>query len=125
MSNFNVSQLVQLLAATTVKPAVNPCELSIGDYDNETLGFCQRNGITYEAYSPLGGLSGVDVLGDADVRAIAQRHGKSAAQVALRWVVQRDVPFVTAGTNETYMREDLDVFDFTLDDHEMSLLSAK
>ena len=59
-----------------------------------------------------------------DVLAIAQRHGKSAAQVALRWVVQRDVPFVTAGTNETYMREDLHVFDFALDGYEMSLLSA-
>ena len=87
--------------------------------------FAAAHGVTYEAYSPLGGLSGVDVLGDADVLAIAAAHGVSAAQVALRWVVQQGVPFVTAATNATYMAEDLDLFGFALSDDEMRTLSAK
>jgi diketogulonate reductase-like aldo/keto reductase len=125
VSNFNSSQLAALLAAATVPPAVNQCEFSIGDHDDATLAFCARHGITYEAYSPLGGLSHVDVLGDADVLAIAAAHGVSAAQVALRWVVQQGVPFVTAATNATYMAEDLDLFGFALSDDEMRTLSAK
>ena len=125
VSNFNVSQLRQLLAAATVPPAVNQCEFSIGNHDDDALDFCKAHNITYEAYSPLGGLSHVDVLGDADVQAIARRHNKSAAQVALRWVVQQGVPFVTAAMNPTFMVEDLDLFDFELGGDEMDTLAAK
>jgi 2,5-diketo-D-gluconate reductase A len=56
---------------------------------------------------------------------IAVAHNRSAAQVALRWVLQRQAIFVTAGTNEEYLLEDLDVFDFQLTDDEMTTLNDK
>jgi diketogulonate reductase-like aldo/keto reductase len=62
---------------------------------------------------------------DDDDKAIAAAHNKSAAQVALRWVLQREAIFVTAGTEQAYLQEDLDVFDFELSDAEMHTLDDK
>jgi diketogulonate reductase-like aldo/keto reductase len=129
VSNFNSSQLAALLAVAKVPPAVNQCEFSIG-VKNPLCGkdgpaFAAAHGVTYEAYSPLGGLSGIDVLADPDVRRIAAAHGVAAAQVALRWVVQQGIAFATAAQNPAYMVEDLDLFSFELSDAEMATLAAK
>ena len=59
--------------------------MSVGTHDDEAIAYGNTQGTTYEAYSPLGGLDGFNVLGDADVKAIAKAHGVSPAQVALRW----------------------------------------
>ena len=67
----------------------------------------------------------MDVLGDKDVNAIAAAHNASAAQVALRWVTQQGALFVTAGSKEEYLREDLDIYGFELSATEMALLSSK
>merc|ERR1711871_465249 len=91
--------------------------------DLDTLAKCREKGITYSAYSPLGGLSHIDVMHDADVVQIAKRHGVSAAQVALRWVVQQGVVAVTASMQEKYDVEDLHVFSFELTDTEMAILT--
>jgi diketogulonate reductase-like aldo/keto reductase len=71
-----------------VKPAVNQCGFSIGGHYNSTLGrdfatleACKANGITYSAYSPLGGLTGIDILHDPDVVRIAAKYAK----VRKRW----------------------------------------
>merc|ERR1712039_771171 len=93
--------------------------------DLDTLKRCQDLGITYSAYSPLGGLSGIDVLHDPDVEAIARKHNKSTAEVALRWVVQQGVVAVTASDKESHDKSDLDVFSFALTDEEMARLRAK
>ena len=131
VSNFNTSQLSQLLDSARVAPAVNQCGHSIGNHaaselgsDDATAAFCASRHISYSAYSPLGGLSGVDVLSDPAVRAVARTRGKSAAQVALRWLVQQNITFVTAGTNPDYLRDDLDVFDFDLSKEELQTLAA-
>jgi len=136
ISNFDSAAVKTLLGSgITVKPAINQCGYSIGNHNNTggrnlgrddaTRKFCQSQGIAYEAYSPLGGLSKIDILGDADVKAIAGKHKVSAAQVALRWVVQQDALIVTAATNPEYLKEDLALFEFSLTDDEMELLSAK
>jgi len=136
ISNFNSTNMQRLLdSGLTMKPAINQCGYSIGNHNNtgmrdlgrddETRLACQAAGITYQAYSPLGGLSGINVLGDKDVQAIATAHGVSPAQVALRWVIQQDSIFVTAASNPLYLSEDLDVFGFRLNDTEMGILSSK
>jgi len=77
---------------------MNQCGHSIGAHnsthapqggDDNTAEFCQKNNISYSAYSPLGGLSGIDVLKDPTVISIGKAHGRSAAQVALRWLIQK------------------------------------
>ena len=126
VSNFNVTDLENLTnGGATVTPAVNQCAMSIGLHDDATIDYCIKNDIVYEAWSPLGGISHIDVLNDPDVVRIAAENNVSAAQVALRWIVQRNASFVTAGTNATYLQEDLDIFHFKLTDAEMELLSAK
>jgi diketogulonate reductase-like aldo/keto reductase len=112
------------------KPAVNQCGHSIGNTqntlnggDDRTVEWCQANGISYSAYSPLGGLSGIDILKNLDVLAIAHAHTVSAAQVALRWLVQQNISVVTAASNPEYIREDIDVFSFVLTPAEMATLA--
>lgn len=91
--------------------------------DFETLDKCRAKGITYSAYSPLGGLSGVDVLSNPQVVAVGKAHNKSSAQVALRWVTQQGVVAVTASTKPSHLAGDLDIFDFTLSSDEMATLT--
>jgi diketogulonate reductase-like aldo/keto reductase len=71
----------------------------VGNLDNATIAFSKQHGITYQAYSPLGGkdIGGISVLDYPQLKVIAANHpGKSTAQVALRWLVQAGHPFVTA-----------------------------
>lgn len=123
VSNFDVNEMKEVLAAGGVPPAVNQCQMSIGSHDDATIAFCQDHGITYEAYSPL---RHVD-FSDATVNKIATAHGKSVAQIALRWINQQGVILATSpGSNEQHAKEDLDVYvnPFDLTDEEMAELSA-
>ena len=147
ISNANATLLAQLLPKTKVKPAVNQCGHSIGAHNynrsgshsvcpghvcpgsamgggDDTLAFCEKHGIAYSAYSPLGGLSGLDVFKDPTVIAVAKAHKVSAAQVALRWLVQQNITLVTAANELEYIEEDLDVFSFALSAQEMRTLAA-
>jgi len=133
VSNFNASLLAAMLPTVKAKPSVNQCGHSIGAHnathnpaiggDDETVKFCQKNGIVYEAYSPLGGLSGLDIYRNPTVVAIGKKHGVSPAQVALRWLVQQKIAVVTAAENAEYQAEDMDVFSFELTDDEMQTLA--
>ena len=89
-----------------------------------TLAKCRQKGITYSAYSPLGGLTSVDVLTNPTVVSIGKAHGKSSAQVALRWVTQQGIVPVTASTKASHLASDLDIFDFTLSEAEMAALKS-
>ena len=131
ISNFNSSAIDRLFAAgLKVPPAVNQCGFSIGNHnstalgrDLDTLATCRQKGITYSAYSPLGGLSGVDVLSNPTVLAVGRAHNKSSAQVALRWVTQQGVVAVTASTKASHLKSDLAIFDFELTKAEMAALT--
>ena len=76
-----------------------------------------------QAYRPLAH-GEHSLLRDPTVAAIGRSHGKSAAQVALRWVLQHGHPLVTSSESEGHMRSDLDVFDWSLSQHEMRVLDA-
>lgn len=122
-------------------PAVNQCGHSIGHHtqnqtvgtlkagyaggDDETLEFCQKKGIQYSAYTPLGGLSGLDIFKNPTVIGVATTHNVSAAQVALKWLVQRNITVVTAADNPAYIAEDMDLFSWgELTAVEMATLAA-
>jgi 2,5-diketo-D-gluconate reductase A len=135
VSNFNHSMLEALISRTKVKPAVNQCGHSIGAHDkmhnpmyggdDPTVRYCQDHGISYSAYSPLGGLTGTDIWKNPTVQAIAKAHGGiSPAQVALRFLVQQNITVVTAAMNPAYQREDMDVFSFSLTEAEMVELAG-
>ena len=94
--------------------------------DDATREFCEASGIKYSAYSPLGGWAkgGTShVLNDPTVNAVAKAHNVSAAQVALRWVVQKGVIAVTSSDKIEHIQGDLDIFTFMLNDTEMTQLA--
>lgn len=131
VSNFDTGSLDKLLDRVRIKPAVNQIQLSIGNHngtmpggDLETLHRCSELGITAEAYSALGGITGIDVLHDPDVVAVARAHNKSTAQVALRWITQQGGTFITATEKASHIKDDMDIFDFDLSDAEVARLTS-
>lgn len=120
VSNFNATELAALLETAKVTPAVNQCQLSVGSHDDDTINFCRAHGITYEAYSPLRGHE----MALPAVKKIAASHGKSGAQVILRWIVQQGHVLATSADNAQYDKEDMDLFSWSLTSAEMAILSA-
>jgi diketogulonate reductase-like aldo/keto reductase len=122
VSNFAVSHLQPILDLGGMVPAVNQCEMYVGQYDKKTADFCKKNGITYEAYSPLG--RGSLNVQDPRIQKIAQAHSKSVYQVCLRWVTQLGSPMAVSSTSLNHDLSDLDIFGFELSAAEMATLSS-
>jgi 2,5-diketo-D-gluconate reductase A len=121
VSNFAVDDLGRLLAVANVPPAVNQIQLNPFAYRRALLEACQEHGIVAEAYSPLG--TGRHLGGDT-VGAIARRHGRTPAQVLIRWCVQREVPVIPKSTHRDRIAENAQVFDFELGGDDLAQLDA-
>ena len=121
VSNFDVAELRQLLASATVAPVVNQVQFSPYEYRKALLDGCTENAIVLEAYSPLG--RGRHLASETATR-IAQRIGRTPAQVLLRWCVERDVPVIAKSTHRGRLAENAAIFDFTLSDEDMETLDA-
>ncbi|MFB6771313.1 aldo/keto reductase [Streptomyces sp. NPDC056337] len=132
VSNFMVDHLRRLLDATTVVPAVNQLEIHPYFQQRDVLDFDDAHRILNQAWSPIGGITfypgyGEDrtsVLDDPVVTGIAETHGKSPAQVLLRWGVQQGRSVIPKSTKRHRIAENIDVFDFTLTPDEVTALDA-
>ncbi|MEU2778051.1 aldo/keto reductase [Streptomyces sp. NPDC007162] len=132
VSNFMVDHLTRLLDATDVVPAVNQLEIHPYFQQRSVLDFDTARGILSQAWSPIGGITfypgyGEDrrsVLQDPAVTAIAERHGKSAAQVMLRWGLQQGRSVIPKSAKRHRIAENIDVFDFELTADELTALDA-
>jgi diketogulonate reductase-like aldo/keto reductase len=122
VSNFTVAHLTRLLDDAQVVPAVNQVELHPGFAQDELRAFHHERGIVTESWSPLG--RGQGLLEQEPVVAVAAAHGRTPAQVVLRWHLQLGLAVIPKSTHAERIRENFDVFDFTLTDEEMSTLSA-
>lgn len=125
VSNYQISHLEDTLEIAQVPPAVNQVLWNPATHDDQLLTFCQANGITLEAWSPLGGHNSRHgkVLDLPTMKRIAASHDVSTAQVALKWALQHGMTLATGTTREEHMRTDLDVFGFRLTDEEMASVS--
>ena len=113
VSNFQVAHLRRLAAETEVVPAVNQIEVHPYFANDEVRAYGAEHGIVTEAWSPI---AQGRVLDDPTITAIADRVGKSTAQVTLRWHIQRgDIVFPKSIT-PSRMKENFEIFDFELDD---------
>jgi diketogulonate reductase-like aldo/keto reductase len=121
VSNFNARELQQLLGVASVAPVVNQAQFSPYEYRQRLLDACRENRITLEAYSPLG--SGRHLASETVTR-IAQRIGRTPAQVLLRWCIERDVPLIAKSTHRERIAENAQIFDFTLSSEDMAELDA-
>jgi len=132
VSNFMVNHLTALLEATTVVPAVNQLEIHPYFQQRSVLDFDDEHGIVNQAWSPIGGITfypgyGEDrrsVLQDPVVTRIAEGHGKSPAQVLLRWGIQQGRSVIPKSTKPKRIAENLDVFDFELTSGELNAIDG-
>ncbi|KAA8815926.1 aldo/keto reductase [Bifidobacterium callitrichos] len=123
VSNFQRHHLEELLANSDVKPAVDQIESSPQFANQELIDFAHAQGIDVEAWSPLGGTGGT-LLADPRLSEIGAKYGKSAAQVVIRWHIQRGVIVLPKSTHAERIRQNLDVFDFQLSDADMAAVNA-
>jgi diketogulonate reductase-like aldo/keto reductase len=121
VSNFGVDELRQLLATSTVQPVVDQVQFSPYEYRRALLESCRENGIALEAYSPLG--TGRHLAGDTVAR-VARRHGRTPAQVLLRWCIERSIPVIPKSTRRERIAENAELFDFALSAEDVAELDA-
>jgi len=121
VSNYTVRHLDELLHAAEIPPAVNQVEFHPFLVQNELLAHCREHGIVLTAYSPLAHGEG---LGDPMLAAIGARHGKTAAQVMIRWAIQHGTSVIPKSTRRDRIHENALVFDFRLDADEMRQIDA-
>ena len=131
--NLNVSLLRDLLSGCSIRPAVHQIELHPYLTQARQVRFCQQEKIAVTAFSPLGAPSYLplgmatpeeNVLLDPVVTAIAAHHGRTAAQIALRWGVQRGCAVIPKTQTPARLAENLAVFDFALTDTEMAAIDG-
>lgn len=121
VSNFQPHHLDRLLAETATVPAVNQIEVHPYLTQDDVRAYDARHGIATEAWSPIAqGL----VLGDDTIRSVADRVGRTPAQVVLRWHVQRGDIVFPKSVSPARMRENFAIFDFELDTADMERITA-
>lgn len=116
VSNFTVKHLekaIPIAEKVGIPITVNQVEFHPGLYQEELMNFCKDHQIVLEAYSPLarGKIGENDVLSS-----MASKYGRTSAQVALRWMLDKGLVVIPKSSSETHIVENMDVFDFTLDD---------
>jgi 2,5-diketo-D-gluconate reductase A len=132
VSNFMPHHLKELLASTDVVPAVNQIELHPYFTQPEVQAADAENGILTQAWSPIGGITFYpgwgeerqNVMADPAIAAIAQAHGKTPAQVMIRWHLQQGRSAIPKSTNPARIAENFDVFDFELRSSELEAIDA-
>jgi len=121
MSNYTIRHLKEVLADSPLVPAVNQFELSPFLTRTALVDFCCQKGIQVESYSPLA--RGAK-LGDPTVVAVAKQHGKTAAQVLIRWALQKGYVVIPKSVNRARIIENASVFDFSLTQKDVTILDG-
>jgi 2,5-diketo-D-gluconate reductase A len=138
VSNFNSTHLQEIADANLPMPSVNQCQFSPdhglhakgctpgseAETCGELLKYCKDHGVVFNGYSPYGGKGGAGkLLADPRLARIAQAHGTGPAQVVLSWQWRLGVLVNPEAQKQKYQIENLDFFNFTLSDAEMTLIS--
>lgn len=121
VSNFTIPHLEELLAECNIVPAVNQVEFHPFLNQHELQIFCEKNKILVSAHTPL--VRG-QKINDARLVNIAKKYGKSNAQILIRWLIEKNFIVIPKSTNPARIKENIEVYDFTLDDSDMSLLNG-
>jgi diketogulonate reductase-like aldo/keto reductase len=122
VSNFQVPHLERVVEATGEVPVLNQVELHPWLQQEELRAFHRRHGIATEAWSPLA--KGGDLLADPVVTSIADKHGRTPAQVVLRWHVQLDNVVIPKSVTPSRIAENFRVFDFELDAEDLDRIAG-
>jgi diketogulonate reductase-like aldo/keto reductase len=121
VSNYTIGHLSELRETSSTMPAVNQVEFSPYLYQKALLEFCRSNSVQLEGYSPL---TKGEKLRDPILAQIGSKYSKTPAQILLRWALQKDVVTIPKSTNMRRIQENADVFDFHLNDEDMTILDS-
>jgi 2,5-diketo-D-gluconate reductase A len=122
MSNADFDQLDDLMASSEVKPAVHQIETHAFFQEQKSNDYLKQHGIQHEAWSPFAeGRHGL--FTNETLAAIGKKHNKSVAQVCLRWHFQRGIVAIPRSSQKAHIEENLNIFDFTLDDSDLASIS--
>jgi 2,5-diketo-D-gluconate reductase A len=122
VSNFKPAHLERLMNACDVVPSVNQIQLSPAVTRIVDIAYNRRHGVVTESWSPLG--AGGDLLNAPVLARMAEKHGKTPAQIVLRWHVEQGLVAIPKSANPQRMRENLDIFGFALDAHDTKAIAT-
>ena len=121
VANFTIRHLTELMENSAVVPAVNQVEFHPFLYQKDLLEFCRTKNIQLNAYSPL---THANRLDDARIAAIAQKYGKTNAQIMLRWSMQHEAIPIPKSVHQERILENISVFDFEIGPEDMAAIDA-
>lgn len=125
LSNWYVEELNEFLPQISIMPALVQNEIHPYYQENDVIPYIQGLGIVVQGWYPLGGRGHTaELLGDSVISEIAAAHGKSSAQVILRWNLQKGVVVIPGSGNPDHIQENTDLFDFALTGDEMERINA-
>jgi 2,5-diketo-D-gluconate reductase A len=120
VSNYSEEQIQDLIDATGEVPAVNQIEWSPFGHSRDMLEYCRDNGIVIQAYSPL---THHERQQDETLQRLAEKYDKTPAQIMLRWNLELGTVPLPKANSLLHLKENLNIFDFTLDEDDMETLS--
>ena len=123
VSNFYPDRLIDLCQFAEITPMVNQVETHVFQQQRTAHQYMEKYGVQHEAWAPFAEGKN-DFFRNPVLTAIGEAHGKSLAQVALRFLLQSDVVIIQKSTHKERMQQNLDVFDFSLSDEEMTAIRA-
>ena len=124
VSNFQEARFFDFAHYVDIKPMVNQLQCNTLVQQNDIQGVLNDFGTRMMAWGPLGGQGAEGVIKSELLASIGSKYGKSAAQVALRWLTQRGIVAIPKSTHKERMAQNLDIFDFTLDQKEMKQIAS-
>lgn len=124
VSNFEPDQLLDLIAYNQVVPAVNQIETNLYCQRGTERGWMDKKQVAHMAYAPLGQGSRNEMYQAPAVLALAEKYGRTPAQILLRFLIQKGIAVIPRSTDPAHIRENFDLFDFSLTAAEMAQLSA-
>lgn len=125
LSNWYVDELTEFLPQVNITPALVQNEIHPYYQENNVIPFIQEKGIVVQGWYPLGGRGHTaELLKDSTISSIAKAHGVSSAQVILRWNLQKGVVVIPGSSNPDHIKENTELYDFTLSEDEMNCINA-
>ena len=125
LSNWYVKELEEFLPQVTITPALVQNEIHPYYQENDVIPYIQDLGIVVQGWYPLGGRGHTaELLGEKVISAIAESHSVSSAQVILRWNLQKGVVVIPGSSNPDHIKENTELYSFTLSDTEMAQINA-
>ncbi len=124
VSNFEPDQLLDLIAYNKIIPAVDQIETNLYCQRSTERSWMDKKQVAHMAYAPLGQGSRNEMFSEPVVLALAEKYGKTPAQVLLRFLTQKGIAVIPRSARPEHIRENFALFDFTLTDEEMMRLSA-